>query len=136
MLTFLIYTATFWFAGSCLTKLFYFAIQPGQILDKAFGWQSKLNALYTSKKAWQNNLGKALGDCQMCTSFWFMFLWYWCYFLFMHVFGLWKLGSIKNSNLMVLCNIVWYMLFQSIGALTSLFAIVKIKLTNKNRKYE
>src|ERR1700761_4547425 len=115
MLIFLLYTIMFWFAGNCLLKIFHFAIQPGQILDKAFHWQNMLNDMYGSKKSWKHNLGKALGDCEMCMSFWGMFLWYWCYFIFLHTLGAWYLGNIENIGLNILCNIIWYILFQSIG---------------------
>jgi len=125
MLIFILYTLIFWFAGNCILRIFHFAIQPEQALDMIFGWQRMLNNLYESNNKALNLLGKALGDCQMCMSFWFMILWYWAYFFTIRSLGLWPFDGI-------LTNIIWYIAFHSIGTVAGLF-ILGIKLKKKRK---
>lgn len=121
MLTFLLYTVVFWFAGGCILWLFNLMIQPDGALDVVFGWQKMLAKLYNGSK-WQQLLGKALGDCPQCTAFWFMPFWYGVYVLFMNVvIGYWITTSIGG-------NIVWYIVFHAIGAVAGfVFIIAKMR---------
>jgi hypothetical protein len=135
-IAFILYTICFWFAGACVLKYFFFMIQPEGALDLVFGWQNMLKKLYNGNKASQL-LGKALGDCQMCTSFWFMPAWYGCYYLFCHwVLHHWVTDTIDTAGWywtkVSLVNVIWYYVFHSIGAFTGLVTITKI-LTGKKK---
>lgn len=119
MMTFLLYTIIMWIAGNCILRLFYAMIQKEQLLDQVFNWQIMLEKLYASEKRWKNNLGKALGDCQMCVSFWFMPLWYIAYLAMGVAFDIWMITG--------WWNILWYVVFHSIGAISGLTMLLKRK---------
>lgn len=120
VLTFLLYTAIMWFAGNCILKLYFTAIQPGQLFDQIFNWQTMLANLYGSEKAWKNNLGKALGDCPHCFAFWFMPMWFILYALLGLNLNIWVITGIG-------WNILWYFVFHSIGAIVGLSFILTKK---------
>ncbi len=135
MLIFLLWTIIFWMAGNCVLKIFYVAIQEGQMLDMLFGWQKMLANLYGSNKQWKNLMGKALGDCEMCTAFWFMPGWYALYWLMsrlvLHQFITDRVDSVVAK---VVVGIVWYLVFHSIGAVQGLVVIFKAKSKFKNKE--
>lgn len=137
LLTFLIYTLLFWFAGACMLKLFTFAIQPGQILDKIFNWQAMLKKMYESKYARMQLLGKVMGDCDICVTYWFMFFWFWCYFMFLHLLNFWFITKyIDNIFASIIVNIIWYFLFQSIGTIGTVTQLFKFKRIAKKKAKE
>lgn len=108
-----------WFAGVCILKVFMQMIAPDGALDVVFGYQKLLGKLYSGNK-FEQLLGKAIGDCQMCTAFWFMPVWYAAYaFVSNTVLDYWI-----SSNILV--NIIWYFVFHSIGAVIGAF-ILSIK---------
>ncbi len=123
VMTFLLFSLIMWFAGNCILRLFFIAIQTGQILDQLFKWRSMLDNLYASDKAWENNLGKALGDCQICFSFWFMPIWFILYALLGNALNIWAINGYWN--------ILWYVVFHSIGAIVGLGSLIKIKAKTK-----
>jgi hypothetical protein len=137
MLIFLLWTIIFWMAGNCVLKIFYIAIQEGQMLDLLFGWQKMLANLYGSKQQWKNLLGKALGDCEMCTAFWFMPAWYALYWLMskivLHQFITDRVEHLLSK---VLVGVVWYLVFHSIGAICGLLSLTKLKDKFKTKKDE
>lgn len=100
-------------------------IQPGGALDIVFGWQRMLEDLYGSDKRWKNLLGKALGDCQQCTSFWFMPLWYLCYYAFCKiVVNVWVTDGIDAWWKIAFVNWLWMTVFWSIGAVFGLMVVL------------
>ncbi len=120
-----------------MLKIFYVAIQEGQMLDLLFGWQKMLAKLYGSNKPWKNLLGKALGDCEMCTAFWFMPAWYALYW----VMSRWVLhqfitDKVEHNLAKILVGIVWYFVFHSIGAVYGLVTVIKTKNNLKAKKNE
>ena len=120
-IAFFLFTIIMWFAGNCILKLYHTAIQKGQILDQIFNWQNMLADLYASEKTWKNNLGKALGDCPTCFAFWFMPIWYVVYILLGKKLEIWLINGIG-------WNILWYIVFHSIGAVVGLsFLLTKKK---------
>lgn len=116
MLNLLIFTIIMWCAGNAILKLFHIMIQPGQILDMLLGWQKMLKRLYAGSTR-QQLLEKMLGGCEHCTAFWFMPMWYIVYWLMSkNVLHYWI-----SDNILV--NIVWYVVFHSIGAVTGVFVL-------------
>lgn len=117
MLIFLLYSIIFLIAGGCSLWVFNQMIQPDGALDVVFGWQKMLAKLYNGGK-WEQLLGKALGDCPQCMAFWFMPVWYGVYVVFMNVaIGYWITDTIVG-------NIIWYVVFHSIGAVAGLVFIL------------
>lgn len=130
-LVFLLYTIVFWASGSAIIKLFFKAIQRGQLLDQLFGWADMLERLYASDRRWKNNLGKALGDCQMCTSFWFTFLWFWVYYFFSrNVLHYFITDEVNSFILKIAVFIVWIIAFNSLSTTIGLF-ILQLKTKKK-----
>ncbi len=126
LIIFLIFTVIFMIATACFGKLFHFAIQPGQVLDKLFNYQDMLERLFRSGKTYKQYLGKALGDCSMCFTSWGAFLSFWVY-LFFCLKGLrfwitdileyesgWR-GDISFWGI----NVIWYIIYVSITAILS-----------------
>lgn len=64
-----------------MLRLFFIMIAEGGALDVVFGWQDMLGRLYGGNK-FQKLLGKALGDCKQCTSFWMAVPWFFTYWSF------------------------------------------------------
>lgn len=127
LLTFLLYTAIFMVAGLCILSTFYAMQAEGGALDVVFGWQKMLNRLYNGNKA-QQLLGKALGDCQQCTSFWFMFLWFFAYWGFCRLVLGWYITDVAGWWLWKgIIGFIWYSVFHSIGAVSGLFSLLKRK---------
>lgn len=116
---FLIYTLIMWFAGNCILKIFQQMTADGGALDVVFGWQKMLAKLYSGGK-WAQLLGKALGDCPVCTAFWFMPFWFVVYYFMAPIFVEWPITGGWN--------IVWYFVFHSIGAVVGgIVLLVKLR---------
>lgn len=91
-------------------------------------WQDMLRDLYESNKKWKNNLGKALGDCQMCLSFWFAPVWFFIYFAFCKiVLGYWITGDIESWWGVIFVNCVWYWIFHALGSMAGWISLMKYK---------
>lgn len=137
MLTdFLLLTLFFYFAENCLTTLFLEMIKkdaPIDILWKfltGHSYQDMLANLFDSDKKWKQNLGKAIGDCPMCTVFWIQLIWYPVYFLFTWcILHWWISTSVHNIFLKIVINFIWYIVFHCIGAIWG-----RIKVINLQRK--
>lgn len=119
-------------AGNAILKIFFIAIQEGQILDMAFGWQRILKDLYASDKKWKNLLGKAMGDCQLCVSAWFMNVWTIAYYFFSKmVFHYYPTYEVKSIGAKIFVFVIWTLAFHSIGIVMGLSSLIKLKLKNK-----
>lgn len=117
-LVYLIYTLFFIAAANCSLRILYEMIQPEGLLDIVFGWQKMLSKLYGGNKA-QQLLGKALGDCMRCMSFWYMPMWYVFYYLFCeHVMGIWITDNVTSTIATFFVNWLWLAVFWSVGAQT------------------
>jgi len=83
-----------------------------------------LAKLYRGTKG-QQLLGKALGDCERCMSFWFMPMWFIFYYLFCeHVMGIWITDRVDTTVAAFFLNWLWFAVFQSIGATTGFFVLM------------
>lgn len=117
VLSFIIISLLFLIAGNAMLKIFFEMIQSGGALDIVFGWQKMLERLYGSTKKWKQLLGKALGDCERCTAFWFMPFWFICYYAFSNlVLHRWITTGLDAIWAICLINWIWLSLFWSIGA--------------------
>lgn len=116
LILFLLFTLMFLVAGICILRIFMDMIQPGAALDIVFNWQKMLSRLYGGNKR-QQLLGKALGDCAQCTSFWFMPLWFLCYYITCQlVLNFWVSDVVDTFFGGVFISWVWYAVFHSLGA--------------------
>lgn len=139
MLTFLLFSLLCIASGNLVLKFFFEMSKTGGALDIMFGWQAMLERLY-AKGSLQNKSAKfymwaesALGGCEKCTSFWFMPLWYICYYITSKFgFHMWVTDGIQNWGLIIFVNWFWYSIFHSIGAATGYFTLIKLlkKQTN------
>lgn len=104
MIYFLIFTLLFWAAHS--GGLFYFMnmIQEGGALDTLFNYQNLLRRLYASDKPWKNYLGKAIGDCRICTSFWSAPIVFIGYAVLLNSMDIWVIHGFW-------ANVVWFWVF-------------------------
>lgn len=126
MLIYLIVTILFWAAGACMLKWFMLMIEQGGALDVVFGWQKMLHRLYNGTPA-QELLGKALGDCIKCTSFWFMPIWFACYYIVSkYAFHHWITDTVHNWICIGIINMIWYCLFHGIGGMIGFYAVTKL----------
>lgn len=139
MLTnFLILTIIFFFAENCMTKLFLEMIKKDAPIDIFWkfltkrSYQDMLADLFATNIPWKMNLGKAIGDCPMCTTFWIQLIWFPIYALFTYsVLHFWISSPIHNIFLIIIINIIWYCVFHSIGAI-----IGRIQLISLKQKYK
>lgn len=134
MLEFILLTIIFWAAGVAILKFLFAMVQPGGLLDVAFGWQSKLDRWY-GKGAEGSKIHKwmhdALGGCQMCTSFWFAPFWYIVYMIFVKYTTGWFIDDRADSMIGIFfINCIWYVVFWNVSAL---FGLGILKLFNKIR---
>lgn len=116
MLIFFLYTVFYLIGLSCGIKIFHLSIQPEQALDMIFGWQKMLNYLYESQSKLKNLLGKALGDCEKCMSFWASVI---ATIIYRFTIPNWE---IKGA----LANMAWLIVFHSICTILSLFIITQL----------
>lgn len=132
MILFLLISAIFCASASCALWWFFAMIRPDGALDIVFDWQAMLQRLYNGSK-WQQLRGKALGDCHMCTCFWFMPLWFILYYAFSRlVVHCWITDSIESCNPILywlavsVINITWYACFHCLGAMIGFATINKL----------
>lgn len=133
MLAFILLTILSIIAGNAMLKVFFEMTKSGGGLDVMFGWQKMLERLY-SKGSMQNKPAKfymwaenALGGCERCTSFWFMPLWFACYYIVSkYVFHVWITDDLHNWALIIFVNWFWYSMFHSVGALSGYMALTKL----------
>lgn len=121
MIYFLIFTLLFWAAHSA--GLFYFInmIQEGGALDTLLNYQNLLRRLYASPKLWKNYLGKVLGDCHLCTSFWSGLIMYVACRVTISGMGYWVINGFW-------ANLIWgWMFWVTSGAISYLFLKSQIK---------
>lgn len=117
-LTFLLYTLLFIAASNFSLRILWEMIQPEGALDQVLGWQKLLARLYRGNKA-QQLLGKALGDCERCMSFWYMPMWFVFYYLFSkNVMQVWITDGLEGNAAIFFVNWLWLAVFWSIGATT------------------
>lgn len=134
MLNFLIITLIYIIAEVAALKWFYLLIQQGAPIDILFkfisgtSYQEMLKNLYGSEKIWKNNLGKALGDCEMCLSFWLPPICFICYALLCRlVLHYWITDEVKSWTAIVFVNFIWYVAIHGICALLGWAALIKTK---------
>lgn len=121
MLTFLLYTLLALLANACLAKLIYISIQPAQWLDKLLNWQQRLQRWDLQGRTF---LVKAGGYCELCFSHFITFISFWCYVLVSKtVLHTWFTAAIDSLALKVVVNIIWYLVYISLGTNLALFFI-------------
>lgn len=134
MLGFILYTILSIIAGNAMLKFFFEMTQAGGGLDIMFGWQKMLANFY-AKGAQENKKAKyyvwlesALGGCQKCTSFWFMPMWFVCYYIVSKfVFHIWITDELHNWFLIVFTNWFWFSMFCSVGVVSGFYALTRFK---------
>ena len=123
LLILLIYTLVFVFAQGTFIFFFMKMIAPNGMLDVLFKWQRMLEWCFGHKYKAVQLLGKALGDCDMCTCFWaavvsfFTYrwlaislgmqiitgwqslIWFWLYVVITGWYSLWFITKMKNDGL-------------------------------------
>lgn len=128
MLSFLLYTLLFWVGTACAARVAYFSIQPGQWVDSIFGWQRMLDRLYASTQPWRRALEKILGGCEMCFSHFVAFCSFWLYVIFAHqVLHFWITSPVSGWGWKIIVNIIWYLLYGSMGTILNLHTILYLK---------
>lgn len=124
MITFLLFTMLAWLGTASLTKILYISIQPGQWLDKLLNWQERLRSWDLQGK---ELLVKTGGLCELCFSHAVAFVSFWAYVFFMHaVADYWITDHLDNALIIAAANVIWYLLYVSIGANLSLYFITKL----------
>lgn len=126
-LSFLLLTVFFAVAQMAALWLFHRMIAPGGMFDILFGWQKMLERLYGGK-TWQQLLGKALGDCEMCTAFWFQVPWYVLYFLFCRLtIDYFPTDHTQYAVVKVVIFLAWMIPFNSVNAITGMMSLIRAK---------
>lgn len=124
MITFLLYTALALVANACLASILFISIQQGQWLDTLLNWQNRLQQWDRQGKEF---LVKAGGYCELCFSHTITFMCYWGYALTMNAaIGDWITNSVNNVVASVVINILWYLVYVSVGTNLSLYFISKL----------
>lgn len=134
MLNFLIISVFYLLAEVAALRLFFFLIQEGSPIDVLWRWitgrgyQDMLKDLYASNKKWKNNLGKAIGDCEMCLSFWFPPVCFIVYAIFCRlVLHYWITDEVTVIPGACFVNFVWYICLHSISAFMGWIILLKTK---------
>lgn len=126
-------------AYGMVLRLFFTMIEEGGALDVVFGWQKMLARLYSGNKA-QQLIGKALGDCKVCTSFWFAIPWFFLYWSFSHIlFGYYPTMEIESWFWKITFHVFWYIVIHAVAATVGMVILmIKIRKDKKgnNIKYE
>lgn len=116
----------FWLSGAALLKWFHFMILPNGAIDVVFGYQKFLNKLYNGS-TYQQLIGKALGDCEMCMSFWFSFIWFFVFYGFCKILlGTWVTNYQSNAGVIIFLNLCAFVLFQPICGFVCFYALTKL----------
>lgn len=124
MITFLLYTLLAWLANACIIKILHTSIQPGQWLDTLLHWQQRLQQWDMEGKAF---FVKAGGYCELCFSHLLTAAGFWIYLLFMNgVAGIWISDGLQYLLPAVLVNILWYLVYVSVGTNLAWYFIVKL----------
>jgi|GEM_PF-1694841 hypothetical protein len=124
MITFLLYTILALLANACLARILFISIQQGQWLDTLLNWQTRLQQWDRQGKDF---LVKAGGYCELCFSHAITFICYWGYVLTMNAaIGEWITSSVNNAAASIVINIVWYLVYVSVGTNLSLHFISKL----------
>lgn len=124
MLIFLLYTIIAWLANASLAKIIHISIQPGQWIDTLFNYQKRLQQWDMSGNLF---FSKAGGYCEVCFSHLLSFIGYWIYILFMNTIAdVWIADFVQAWYWVVFGNIVWYLVYISIGSMLSLYFITKL----------
>lgn len=119
LLGLLIYTIIFILAHGSFMFFFFKMIEPGGALNVVFGWQKLLDYTYGHKYKAVELIGKALGNCEMCTCFWFSGI----------SFFIYRLLAI-NLNLYTIQGwyvLIWWWVYWGLAAFYSYWFIVKMK---------
>lgn len=115
----------FFIAGPCALKWFEFLIQPRGAFDILFGYQLMLGKLYNGSQA-QQLLGKALGDCQRCMSFWFGGIWFFVFYGFCNlVLHSWVTAGTSNWISICFINAASFVVFQAICGMLCFLMLTK-----------
>jgi hypothetical protein len=123
-MTFLLYTLGALIANAGLVKILYISIQPGQWLDQLLSWQRRLQQWDIEGKQF---LAKAGGYCELCFSHILTVVGFFCYAFFMNtVIEYWISDDVQGVGVWVLVNLLWYLLYVSIGTNLALYFIVKL----------
>jgi hypothetical protein len=125
-LEWLLYTILVIPAYGMALKIFFAMIAEGGALDVVFGWRKMLDNLYGGGKV-KRLIGKALGDCQQCTSFWMAVPWFFLYVKFSYL--LFDYYPTQNFGWFwtITLHVFWFVVMQAILA-TIGFAILMLKL--------
>lgn len=124
MITFLIFTLAFVLANAAFATLIWVSIQPEQWIDRLFGWQKMLNKIGMKPGFGNEFLYKALGGCEFCFCHFITVICFVFYCLFMsNVIG-WF--DVKSTWVQIVLNIVWYLLYNSMGTIFSFLFITKL----------
>lgn len=105
-------------AAGAITRTFWLFTREGGALDIVFRWQYLLDWLYKGGTARQL-LGKALGDCNMCTSFWFGLLLVPLHIVIVSAFTPWPISGI-------LANVVYVIAWWNVSGMVNFFFIKNI----------
>lgn len=124
MITFLLFTSIAWLATASLAKILFISIQHGQWLDRLLNWQERLHKWDLQGR---ELLVKTGGMCELCFSHAVSFFSFWVYVFFMNmVVDCWIVENINSILIASMSNIVWYLVYVSIGANLSLYFITKL----------
>lgn len=130
--SFVILTILFWIGGIAVFRVFMDMIKADAPIDIAWAYmtgrsyQKMLADMYASDNKAINNLGKALGDCEMCASFWFMPIWSIFYYAFCKLIShYWITSYLTRPHDLIyyvevyFVNLVWIAIFVSVGSVSS-----------------
>ncbi len=124
MLMFILYTILALVANASLVKILHISIQPGQWIDILFGYQKRLQQWDLKGNILLSKIG---GNCEVCFSHILTFIGYWLYMLFMNTIAdIWITDTVDNWFWVVFGNVLWYLLYVSIGSMLSLYFITKL----------
>ena len=124
MIAFYLYSILALIANASVVKILYVSIQPGQWLDVLLKWQYRLQRWDLEGKVF---LSKAGGYCELCFSHFITVLGFVCYAAFMQLaVGEWISAGLSDMFSVVFVNLVWYLVYVSIGTNLSLYFIVKL----------
>lgn len=128
MLTILLYSLLFLAANVAMGRFALLAVAPENMLDILFGWQNMLNRMWSSKNKLVKLLEKMLGGCNMCLLHMVSIMSYIMYAVCLNIVGhAWITDYVSGSVWKVVINIIWYIVFVSIGW----FISVKINIHEK-----
>ncbi len=121
-----------WLAGYASLWLFYKLIAPDGAFDVLFHWQDMLKRLYASPNRNMNLLGKALGDCHICTAFWFMPMWFAIYCISSNLLlHFWISTPVDSLFGKIFINIIWYIVFHAVGAMGGFITLLRTSFKKK-----